>query len=118
MHNIASLVNIVFYEINDTIDLYRESKRNQFYYEPYPTATQDEILDFVSSCPYFGNDLKKFLLGQAESSEIDVSDKWIIEYKKIVEEWAMSFEWLHGDSKFQSFPLLTDSEKIRIIDLP
>ena len=37
------LTDIIYRLINETIDIHRESKKNFFYYEPYPSATDEEI---------------------------------------------------------------------------
>jgi hypothetical protein len=47
------LVDIIYRVITKTIDIHRNSKKNSSYYEPFPTATDEEILDFIHSIPYF-----------------------------------------------------------------
>lgn len=96
------LGEIIFKKISETIDKHRESKRHQFDNEPYPGATDEEILDFIISIPYFDEKLKDFLLGNLVEDTIIVSQSWENEFIKKTVLWAESFEWLHGDDYFLS----------------
>ena len=96
------LTDIIFRTINKTIDIHRNSKKNSFYYEPYPTATDEEILDFIHSIPYFDERLKNFLIGNLTDATIIISQTWEIEFLKKTLSWAGSFEWLHGNDYFLS----------------
>ncbi|MFT3909237.1 MAG: hypothetical protein QM737_07425 [Ferruginibacter sp.] len=96
------LNGIIFRTINKTIDIHRNSKKNSFYYEPYPTATDEEILDFIHSIPYFDERLKNFLVGNLADRTIIISQTWEIEFLKKTLSWAGSFEWLHGNDYFLS----------------
>ena len=96
------LTDIIFRTINKTIDIHRNSKKNSFYYEPYPTATDEEILDFIHSIPYFDERLKNFLIGNLTDATIIISQTWEIEFLKKTLTWAGSFEWLHGNDYFLS----------------
>jgi len=98
----AYLADIIFRMINETIDIYRNSKKNRFYYEPYPTATDEEIIDFIHSIPYFDERLKDFLLGNIQEETIIISQTWEIEFIKKCKVWVQSFEWLHGNDHFLS----------------
>ncbi len=96
------LADIIFRAINKTIDTHRNSKKNAFYYEPFPTATDEEILDFIQSTPYFDVRLKDFLLGNLVDETIIISQSWEIEFLKKTLSWAEGFEWLHGNTYFLS----------------
>ena len=96
----AYLADIIYRMINETIDTYRASKKNQFYYDTYPTATDEEIIDFIHSIPYFDERLKDFLLGHVMEATIIISQSWEIEFIKKCKIWAESFEWLHGKDHF------------------
>ncbi len=96
------LVDIIYRVINKTIDIHRNSKKNSFYYEPFPTTTDEEILDFIHSIPYFDERLKNFLVGNLVDKTIIVSQSWEIEFLKKTLSWAESFEWLHGNDYFLS----------------
>ena len=94
------LTNIIFKAISETIDKHRESRRHQFDNEPYPSATDEEILDFIISIPYFDNKLKDFLIGNLVEDTIIISQTWENEFIKKTRLWAESFDWLHGNDHF------------------
>ena len=94
------LAEIIFKKISETIDKYRESKSQQFDNEPYPGATDEEVLDFIISIPYFDDKLKDFLLGNLLEETIIISQSWENEFIKKTRLWAESFEWLHGNDYF------------------
>jgi hypothetical protein len=94
------LLEIIYRNINETINLYRASKKTE--YDLEPTATEDEILDFICSIPYFDERLKNFLLGNLPEQNIIISQQWEIEFIKQCTLWSESFEWLHGDNSFLS----------------
>ena len=96
------LVDVIYRVINKTIDKHRTSKKNSSMYEQVPTATDEEILDFIHSIPYFDERLKNFLVGNLADETIIVSQSWEIEFLKKTLSWAESFEWLHGNNYFLS----------------
>ena len=96
------LVDIIYRVINKTIDVHRRSKKNRALYEQLPTATDEEILDFIHSIPYFDERLKNFLVGNLADKTIIVSQSWEIEFLKKTLSWAESFEWLQGNDYFLS----------------
>lgn len=90
------LTGIVFKNASETIDKHRESKQHQFDNEPYPGATDEELLDFIITIPYFDERLKDFLLGNLAEDTFIVSQAWENEFIKKTRLWAGSFEWLQG----------------------
>ncbi|GEM_PF-1003349 len=96
------LTEIIFKRISDNIDQYRQSKQHQFDNEPYPGATDEEVLDFIISIPYFDVKLKDFLLGNLAEETIIISQTWENEFIKNTKLWSESFEWLHGNDYFLS----------------
>lgn len=96
------LAEIIFKKASENIDQYRESKQQQFDNEPYPGATDEEVLDFIITIPYFDVNLKDFLLGNLAEVTIIVSQSWENEFIKNTKLWAESFEWLHGNDYFLS----------------
>ena len=91
------LVDIIYRVINDTIDMHRESKKDHFYAESCPLATDEEILDFIHSIPAFDERLKDFLVGNLAEETIIISDTWELEFLKKTQAWAGSQEWLNGE---------------------
>ncbi|MBC7534554.1 MAG: hypothetical protein H7258_02540 [Ferruginibacter sp.] len=106
------LTDIIFRSINKTIGIHRNSKKNNFYYESFPTATDEEILDFIQSIPYFDLRLKNFLVGNLSDETIIISQSWEIEFLKKTLSWAESFEWLHGNDYFLSDAHINSIKKI------
>ena len=96
------LAEIIFKKASENIDKYRESKQQQFDNEPYPGATDEEVLDFIITIPYFDVKLKDFLLGNLSEDTIIISQSWENEFLKNTKLWAESFEWLHGNDYFLS----------------
>ena len=115
----AYLADIIYRMINETIDIYRASKKNQFYYDPYPTAADEEIIDFIHSIPYFDERLKDFLLGHVMEETIIISQSWEIEFIKKCRIWVQGFEWLHGEDHFFSTKHINSiKEKTHFLTLP
>ena len=113
------LVEIIFQKISDSIDKHRESKRHQYDYEPYPGATDEEVLDFVISIPYFDVKLKDFLIGNLAEETIIISQSWENEFIKKTILWGESFEWLHGNDYFLSEAHVSGINKERMfLSLP
>ena len=88
--------------ITENILVYRQAKKDRFYYEPFPVATDEEILDFIHSIPYFDIRLKDFLIGNCGEETIIISQTWEIEFIKKCRLWCESFEWLHASEYFIS----------------
>ncbi|MCW3091082.1 MAG: hypothetical protein JWP81_2151 [Ferruginibacter sp.] len=106
------LTGIIFKKISETIDKRRESRKHQFDNEPYPGATDEEVLDFIISIPYFDAKLKDFLLGNLLEDTIIISQSWENEFIKNTVLWAGNFEWLFGNDYFlnDSHNKKTDNE--------
>ncbi len=96
------LAEIIFKKASENIDKYRESKQQQFDNEPYPGATDEEVLDFIITIPYFDVKLNDFLLGNLAEDTIIISQSWENEFIKNTRLWAESYEWLHGNDYFLS----------------
>ena len=94
------LAEIIFKKTSETIDRRREARQHQFDNEPYPGATDEEVLDFIISIPGFDEKLKDFLLGNLAEETIIISQAWENEFIKKVMQWRESFEWLHGGDYF------------------
>lgn len=94
------LTEIIFKKASETIDRHRESKQHQFDNEPYPGATDEEVLDFIITIPWFDVKLKDFLLGNLGVDTIIISQTWENEFIKKTMLWAESFEWLQGGNHY------------------
>lgn len=108
------LTEIIFKQTSETINRYRESKQQQFDNESFPGATDEEVLDFIITIPYFDQKLKDFLLGNLADNTIIISQTWENEFIKRTRLWAESFEWLHGNDYFLSEVHIKSINKERI----
>lgn len=98
----AYLIDIVYRMINESIQLHRQSKNNGHYNELYPGATDEEMVDFIVTIPYFDVGLKDFLLGNVKEETLIISQNWETEFFKKCMAWAKSYEWLEGDEYYLS----------------
>ncbi|MEO7766695.1 MAG: hypothetical protein ABIS01_04685 [Ferruginibacter sp.] len=96
------LTGIIFKKISETIHKHREARKHQFDNDPYPGATDEEVLDFVISIPYFDEKLKNFLLGNLLEGTIIISQNWENEFIEKTVLWTESFDWLYGNDYFIS----------------
>jgi len=92
------LTDIIFRAINTTIHTRRASQKNHIFYLNYPNATEDEMVDFVLSIPYFDERLKDFLMGNLNSETTIISQAWETAFIVKCTTWAASNDWLHVDS--------------------
>ncbi|MEO6488926.1 MAG: hypothetical protein ABIO04_03210 [Ferruginibacter sp.] len=95
------LSDIIFRIINKSIDGHRASKRYDLSDKDFP-ATDEEVLEFLHSIPYFDTRLKDFIIGHLSERTIIVSQAWENEFIVKCRAWAESYEWLHGDDRFLS----------------
>ena len=107
------LVELIFKKISDTIDIHRMSKRHLFDYRPCSLPTEDEVMDFIISIPYFDDKLKDFLIGNLGESTIIISQSWENEFIIKTRLWTESVEWLHGTDNFLKPPAIKSIDKER-----
>lgn len=96
------LIDTICRMINTSLQLHRASKNRSMYNDEYPTATDEEIIDFIVTIPYFDEQLKYFLLGNVKENTIIISQSWELEFIKKTISWVQSYEWLEGDSYYLS----------------
>jgi hypothetical protein len=96
------LTDIICRMVNTSIQLHRQSKNSSHYNEVYPVATDEEMIDFIVTIPYFDIDLKDFLLGNVKEGTVIISQAWEIEFIKKCSTWVQSYEWLEGDEYYLS----------------
>ena len=107
------LVELIFKKISDTIDIHRMSKRHLFEYQPCSLPTEDEVMDFIISIPYFDDKLKDFLIGNLGESTIIISQSWENEFIIKTRLWTESVEWLHGRDHFLKSPAIKSIDNER-----
>lgn len=90
----------LLYLINDylkfTIHLRRKTPRNYFANEAVE-ITEDEIIDFIISIPYFGTELKDFMMGNLSVQMIIISQAWEREFSVKTMAWAADARWTETD---------------------
>lgn len=91
------LTSIIFRAVNATLLIRRASQKNILYYLNYPTATDEELMDFTQSCPYFDAGLKEYLLEIITDESIIISQLWETAFIVKTKEWSTSNQWLHVD---------------------
>ena len=96
------LIDTIFRMINTSLQLHRASKNRSMYNDEHPTATDEEIIDFIVTIPYFDEQLKYFLLGNVKENTIIISQSWELEFIKKTISWVQSYEWLEGDDYYLS----------------
>ena len=96
------LLDIIFRRINKSIDIHRQSKGKIIQQETYPVSTDEDLLEFIHTIPYFDTRLKDFIIGHLSERTIIISQTWENEFILKCNSWAESFEWLHGDDRFLS----------------
>jgi len=82
----------------ETIHIQRESKPAMLsdYNHAKHFATNEEIVDFICTIPFFDERLKDFLLENIPEQTIIISQSWEIEFIKKCIAWSRSHEWLYG----------------------
>ncbi len=91
------LTDIIFRAINETIMVRRASQKNHLHYLNYPTAREEEIVDFILSIPYFDEQLKKFLMDKQKETTTIISQTWETAFIVKCKSWANNNDWLHKD---------------------
>ncbi|MES2849929.1 MAG: hypothetical protein V4685_12795 [Bacteroidota bacterium] len=89
------LIDIISRKISSNIQQYRKQNPHSLNLTLYPSATANEVHEFISSIPYFDARLKNFLMSNNEEQTI-ISQKWELEFAKKCELWAKSYEWMYG----------------------
>ena len=102
MHSITKdyLTSIIFITTTAALNKHRELKHDKCYKHPFPGATDEEVIDFIISIPYFDTKLKDFIMGNLAEHTIIISQAWENEFIKNTRLWAENFEWLNDKDHF------------------
>ena len=112
------LAEIILKKISEKIDVHRRAKRDAISNGAYALPTDEEVLDFIISIPYFDDRLKDFLIGNLGDSTIIISQSWENEFIVKTRLWAESFEWLHGNDQLLSEPGNSNNKERKFLSLP
>ena len=92
------LIEIIERVVCKTIHIQRKAKGDSSFYEGKNNrpVTDEEIVGFIFSIPFFDEKLKDFLLGNIPEETIIISQMWEITFLKKCKSWAEGTEWLYG----------------------
>lgn len=90
------LLNIIERDVNRTICFRRNYPIEESVPQCFYNATNEEMVDFILSIPYFDERIKNFILGISEEKTIIISQPWEIAFMLRVRKWTENEEWLHG----------------------
>lgn len=94
------LTSIIFRAVNETLEIRRASQKNLLFYLDYPTATEEELLDFIQSCPFYDAGLQQYLMPPSIEESIIISQLWETSFIVKTKQWANANQWLHVDVIF------------------
>lgn len=93
----------LLYVINDCIKItihYRRKIADNYFSKEKIQVTEDELIDFVTSIPYFSVDLKDFLMGNLTVRTIIISQSWEKDFTNKCIAWATNPRWTETDMSF------------------
>ena len=95
----------LLYLIKDYIKLTIHHRRNiprNYFVEEVVEITDEEIIDFVISIPYFTVELKDFLMENLSVQMIIISQQWEKDFTRKAVAWATDTRWTTADMSFLS----------------
>jgi hypothetical protein len=93
----------LLYVINDCIKItihYRRKTANNYFAKTITEATEEELLDFIATIPYFSIELKDFLVGNLTVQTIIISQDWEKDFARKSIAWATDPKWTETDMSF------------------
>ena len=81
---------------------YRRNTTGNYFAEEAIEITEDEIMDFIISVPYFTVELKDFLMGNLSVQIIIISQEWEKDFTRKAVAWATNPNWTEADMSFLS----------------
>jgi hypothetical protein len=105
----------LLYLIKDYIKLtihHRRSIPRNYFAEEVVEITEEEIIDFIISIPYFTVELKDFLLENLSVQMIIISQEWEKDFTRKSVAWATDAKWTAADMS----ALCNSYKNIRITD--
>jgi len=99
------LINIIERYVNKTIVFRRHYPIETAIAEYYYNATNEEIVDFIFSIPFFDIKLKDFLIGNIDLQNIIISQTRENEFIKKCKCWSEDMRWLDAGKDYFDNPL-------------
>ena len=93
----------LLYVINDCVKItihYRRKIADNYFAKEIVEVTEEEIIDFITSIPYFTIELKDFLVGNLTVRTIIISQQWEKDFTNKCIAWATNPKWTEADMSF------------------
>lgn len=91
--------------IKDQVKLTIRHRRNMprnYFGEEAADITEEELMDFIISIPYFTEELKDFLMENLPVQMIIISQQWEKDFVRKAVAWATDARWTAADMSFLS----------------
>ena len=91
--------------IKDCITVSIHHRRNvsqNYFAKEIVEITEDEMIDFITSIPYYTVELKDFLIGNLSVQVIIISQHWEKDFIAKAITWATDTKWTAADMSFLS----------------
>ena len=93
----------LLYVINDCVKItihYRRKIADNYFAKEIVEVTEEELIDFIASIPYFSIELKDFLMGNLTVHTIIISQGWEKDFTNKSIAWATNPKWTEADMSF------------------
>jgi len=93
----------LLYVINDCMKItihYRRKVADNYFAKEITDVTEEELIDFVATIPYFSIELKDFLMGNLTVQSIIISQDWEKDFARKAVAWATDPKWTETDMSF------------------
>jgi hypothetical protein len=93
----------LLYMINDCMKItihYRRKIADNYFAKEITTITEEELIDFIATIPYFTIELKDFLMGNLTVQTIIISQDWEKDFARKSIAWATNPTWTETDMSF------------------
>ena len=93
----------LLYVINDCMKItihYRRKTAVNYFAKEITDVTEEELIDFITTIPYFSIELKDFLMGNLTVQTIIISQEWEKDFTRKNIAWATDPKWTETDMSF------------------
>ena len=93
----------LLYVINDCMKItihYRRKIADNYFAKEITAITEEELIDFIATIPYFTIELKDFLMGNLTVQTIIISQDWEKDFARKSIAWATNPTWTETDMSF------------------
>jgi hypothetical protein len=79
---------------------YRRKIADNYFAKEITAITEEELIDFIATIPYFTIELKDFLMGNLTVQTIIISQDWEKDFARKSIAWATNPTWTEMDMSF------------------